>query len=50
VGHRQPSDLGTAPSLIEVKMEEEGLEDLEDSNSSDISDRISIVYDSWWFR
>jgi hypothetical protein len=35
-----------SPSVIEVKMEEEGLEDLEDSDSSDLSECIVIVYDN----
>jgi hypothetical protein len=33
-------------SIIEVGMEEEGLKDFENSNSSDASDCIVIVYDN----
>ncbi|KAI9760030.1 MAG: hypothetical protein M1840_002746, partial [Geoglossum simile] len=35
-----------SPSIIEVGREEESLDDLEDSDSSDLSDCIVIVYDN----
>ena len=35
-----------SPLIIEVKTEDEGLEDLEESDLSDVSDCIVIVYDN----
>jgi hypothetical protein len=35
-----------SPFIIEVRMEEESLDDLENSDSSDLSDCIVIVYDN----
>jgi hypothetical protein len=35
-----------SPSIIEVEMEEEGLEDVEESDLSDASDCIIIMYDN----